>query len=77
MIIDFVLSKQKIQSRGGECRGGVKRGLNSINTSDVDMDDEYEGRGMFDSEPTKILLSEKYVLLTFRMRQLVVVVIVF
>ena len=45
--------------------GGVKRGHKSINTSNADMVDVYEGRGVFDSEPTTILLSEKYALLTF------------
>ena len=39
--------------------GGVKRGHKSINTSDTDMVDAYEGRGEFYSEPTTILLSKK------------------
>ena len=37
----------------------MKRGHKSINTSDTNMVDEYEGRGVFDSELTTILLSEK------------------
>ena len=39
--------------------GGVKRGHKSMNTSDTDMVDAYEGHCVFDSELTTILLSGK------------------
>ena len=58
--------------------GGVKRKHKSISTSDTEMVDVYEGRGIFNSEPTTILLSGTYIFsLAFWMRQLVVDVIVF
>jgi len=38
--------------------GGVKRGHKSINTSDTDMVDAYEGCCVFDSDVTTILLSQ-------------------
>ena len=39
--------------------GGVKREHKSISTSDVDNVDIYEGHGIFEFEPTTILLLGK------------------
>ena len=60
-----MLFQNKKSNHEGVGVGCMKRGHESINSSNTDMVDVYEGRGMSDSEPTTILLPEKYALLTF------------
>ena len=58
-LASIIIRKAKKSNRKGVGVGGVKREHKSINTSDKDMVDAYEGHVVFDSELRTILLSEK------------------